>query len=52
MTIVNKGCFAIFMLLSPAEHVLKGAPTRSISLQDVFACRDRAVPLAAQDARC
>jgi hypothetical protein len=52
MTIGNKGRFVMFMLLSPGEHVLKGAPTRSISLQEMFAYRDRAAQLAAHDTRC
>jgi hypothetical protein len=52
MTIGNKGRIVIFMHPSPGEHVLKRAPTRSISLQDMFARRSRAVALAAHDARC
>jgi len=52
MTIVNEAGFVMITLLSPGQHVPKSGPTRSISLQDVFACRDRAVPLAAHDARC
>jgi hypothetical protein len=52
VTIVNEGCFVMLTFLSPVEHALKSAPKRPISLQNMLACRDRAVHLAAHDTRC
>jgi hypothetical protein len=52
ITIVNKAGFVMLTLLSPGEHVLNSGPTRSISPQDMFACLERAMHLAAHETRC